>query len=140
MFFRYSVEVFKLAYVVCAHPPVLACCCIAGHSALVVAAKQTFHVELKEIPFLFFVCKEYSCKRLFPPDHPRIDSRLERTGLASTDRLARVLFALDALDAFQDFLSARRRLADLPADLRSFRPDASPPKRIRHRSTEGDRA
>ena len=64
-------------------------------------------------------------------------SRLERTGLASTDRLARVLFALDA---FQDFLSARRRLADLPADLRSFRPDASPPKRIRHRSTEGDRA
>ena len=67
-------------------------------------------------------------------------SRLERTGLASTDRLARVLFALDALDAFQDFLSARRRLADLPADLRSFRPDASPPKRIRHRSTEGGRA
>ena len=70
-------------------------------------------------------------------------SRLERTGLASTDRLARVLFALDALDAFQDFLAARRRLADLPSDLRSFRPGAHPPKRIRHRradAAEGGRA
>ncbi len=38
-------------------------------------------------------------------------SRLERTGLASTDRLARGLFALDALDAFQDFLAARRGTA-----------------------------
>ena len=67
-------------------------------------------------------------------------SRLERTGLASTDRLARVLFALDALDPFQNFLSSRRRLADLPTDLRSFRPEAQPPKRIRHRraaSTKG---
>ena len=59
-------------------------------------------------------------------------SRLERTGLASTDRLARVLFALDALDPFLDFLSARRRLADLPTDLRSFRPSAPRPARIRH--------
>ena len=59
-------------------------------------------------------------------------SRLERTGLASIDRLARVLFALDALDAFQDFLAARRRLADLPTDLRSFRPDAPKPSRVRH--------
>ena len=56
-------------------------------------------------------------------------SRLERTGLASTDRLARVLFAPDALDS----LAARRRLADLPTDLRSFRPGAPKPARIRHR-------
>ena len=68
-------------------------------------------------------------------------SRLERTGLASTDRLARILFALDALDAFQDFLVARRRLADLPTDLRSFRPDAPKPVRIRHRhASKGDTA
>jgi transcriptional regulator with XRE-family HTH domain len=68
-------------------------------------------------------------------------SRLERTGLASTDRLARILFALDALDAFQDFLVARRRLADLPTDLRSFRPDAPKPVRIRHRhASKGDSA
>ena len=59
-------------------------------------------------------------------------SRLERTGLASTDRLARVLFALDALEAFQDFLASRRRLADLPTDLRSFHPHAPKPSRIRH--------
>ena len=59
-------------------------------------------------------------------------SRLERTGLASTDRLARILFSLDALDAFQGFLVDRRRLADLPTDLRSFRPDATRPVRIRH--------
>ena len=67
-------------------------------------------------------------------------SRLERTGLASTDRLARVLFALDALDAFQDFLAERRRLANLPSDLRDFRPDAPKPTRIRHRSTKGGKA
>ncbi|MBQ9727614.1 MAG: helix-turn-helix transcriptional regulator [Kiritimatiellae bacterium] len=68
-------------------------------------------------------------------------SRLERTGLASTDRLARILFALDALAAFQDFLVARRRLADLPTDLRSFRPDAPKPVRIRHRhASKGDSA
>lgn len=68
-------------------------------------------------------------------------SRLERTGLASTDRLARILFALDALDAFQDFLVDRRRLADLPTDLRSFRPDAPKPVRIRHRhASKGDSA
>ncbi len=61
-------------------------------------------------------------------------SRLERTGLASTDRVARILFALDALDAFQDFLAARLRLADLPTDLRTFHPDAPKPSRIRHPS------
>ena len=43
-----------------------------------------------------------------------------------------LMFSLDALDAFQDFLVDRRRLADLPTDLRSFRPDATRPVRIRH--------
>ena len=68
-------------------------------------------------------------------------SRLERTGLASTDRLARILRARAAPHAFQDFLVARRRLADLPTDLRSFRPDAPKPVRIRHRhASKGDSA
>ena len=60
-------------------------------------------------------------------------SRLERTGLASTDRLARVLFALNALDAFKEFLDGQRHLADLPTDLKDFQPDAPKPLRIRHR-------
>ena len=63
-------------------------------------------------------------------------SRLERTGLASTDCLARVLFALDALDPFFDFVGQRRRLAELPVDLENFRPGARRPMRIRHRSGE----
>ena len=45
-------------------------------------------------------------------------SRLERTGLASTDALLRILFALDRIDAFQDFLKERLRLAAFPATLR----------------------
>jgi transcriptional regulator with XRE-family HTH domain len=60
-------------------------------------------------------------------------SRLERTGLASTDRVARVLFALNALDAFKEFLDGQRHLADLPTDLKAFRPDSPRRKRIRHR-------
>lgn len=66
-------------------------------------------------------------------------SRLERTGLASTDRLARVLFALDALDAFKDFLDGQKRLADLPTDLMDFHPNAPRPLRIRHRGKKGGR-
>ena len=64
-------------------------------------------------------------------------SRLERTGLASTDRVARVLFALNALDAFKEFLDGQRHLADLPTDLKAFRPDAPRPKRIRHGGRKG---
>lgn len=45
-------------------------------------------------------------------------SRLERTGLASTDSLLRILFALDRIDTFQDFLKERLRLAAFPATLR----------------------
>ena len=63
-------------------------------------------------------------------------SRLERTGLASTDRLARVLFALNALDAFKEFLDGQRHLADLPTDLKAFRPNTPRPMRIRHGNKE----
>ena len=64
-------------------------------------------------------------------------SRLERTGLASTDRVARVLFALNALDAFKEFLDGQRHLADLPTDLKAFRPNSPRPKRIRHGGRKG---
>ena len=65
-------------------------------------------------------------------------SRLERTGRITTDRLMRILFALDALDPFHDFLADRCRLADLPADLRDYHPAAPRPARIRHpRHPEG---
>ena len=64
-------------------------------------------------------------------------SRLERTGLASTDRLARVLFALNSLDDLHAFVEERRHVADLPSDLSSFHVDARRPTRIRHRKNEG---
>ena len=35
-------------------------------------------------------------------------SRLERTGLASSESLSRVLFALDQLDSFHDFLKEHK--------------------------------
>lgn len=59
-------------------------------------------------------------------------SRLERTGCVSTDRLAKVLFALDAIDGLHAFLEERNRLAALPDDLRAFSPGAPRPSRIRH--------
>ncbi len=65
-------------------------------------------------------------------------SRFERTGLASTDRLARVLFALNALDDFHAFVEERRHVADLPTDLSSFHPEARSPMRIRHRKNDRD--
>lgn len=59
-------------------------------------------------------------------------SRLERTGLASTDALFRIAFALNRLDAWQDFLNARLRLATL-----SLAADGAMPRhdvqRVRHR-------
>ena len=63
-------------------------------------------------------------------------SRMERTGLASTDRLARILFALDGLDDFKSFLDGRIRLAELPDDLSSFQSGRRRPKRVRHRKGE----
>lgn len=44
-------------------------------------------------------------------------SRLERTGLASTDALFRVAFALRQLEAIGDFLKERQRLASVPVSL-----------------------
>ena len=58
-------------------------------------------------------------------------SRLERTGLASTDSLFRILFALDRIDALQEFIKERVRLASFPMTLRESRP-ARVVKRVRH--------
>ena len=44
-------------------------------------------------------------------------SRLERTGLASTDTLFKVLFALNRLDAFADMLKEQLRLVKFPKTL-----------------------
>lgn len=58
-------------------------------------------------------------------------SRLERTGLASTDSLFRILFALDRIDALQGFIKERVRLASFPMTLRESRPERVV-KRVRH--------
>jgi len=58
-------------------------------------------------------------------------SRLERTGLASTDSLLRILFALDRIDALNDFLKERLRLAAFPMTLREDRPQRVV-QRVRH--------
>jgi transcriptional regulator with XRE-family HTH domain len=60
-------------------------------------------------------------------------SRFERTGLGSTDTLARLLFALNALDAFQEFLKERKRLARLPKSLEDYEPESKPRLRIRRK-------
>ena len=44
-------------------------------------------------------------------------SRLEQTGLASTEALFKIIFALNRLDAVHDFLKERQRLASLPVSL-----------------------
>jgi len=44
-------------------------------------------------------------------------SRLERTGLASTDTLFKVLFALNRLDAVEDALKEQLRLIKFPKTL-----------------------
>lgn len=61
-------------------------------------------------------------------------SRLERTGLASTDTLFKVLFALNRLDAFEDMLKAQLRLVKFPKTLDGDF-DAAPKvvKRVRHK-------
>jgi len=55
-------------------------------------------------------------------------SRLERTGLASTDSLFKVVFALDRLELLQEFLKERLRQASVPVSLEDL-----PPQRIIHR-------
>ena len=63
-------------------------------------------------------------------------SRLERTGLASSDVLSRVLFALDQLDSFHDFLKERSRFASFPKTLEDDVPDKKI-LRVRHKRGNG---
>ena len=62
-------------------------------------------------------------------------SRLELTGLSSTDALMRILFALNRLDALMDFLKGRLRLAELPTTLQEL-PQTKPVLRVRLRKGE----
>ena len=67
-------------------------------------------------------------------------SRLERTGLASTDTLFRILFALNRLDPFFDMLKEQLRLAKFPKTLEG--PDTNAlktVKRVRRKRKEGER-
>ena len=59
-------------------------------------------------------------------------SRLELTGLGSTDAVLKILFALNQLDAVSDFLKERQRLADLPTTLQEELPK-KPVLRVRMR-------
>lgn len=59
-------------------------------------------------------------------------SRLELTGLASTDVVFRILFALEKLDSVQAFLAERLRLASFPLHLNEPEP-AREIQRVRHR-------
>lgn len=59
-------------------------------------------------------------------------SRLEVTGLGSTDSLFKILFALNRLDAVMDFVKERQRLADLPTTLQEPVP-SKPILRVRSR-------
>lgn len=66
-------------------------------------------------------------------------SRLERTGLASTDSLLKIVFALDRFEIFQDFLKERLRIASIPTSLEAV----SPPRviqRVRKRKEGGGMA
>ena len=61
-------------------------------------------------------------------------SRLERTGLASTDTLFKVLFALNRLDAFADMLKEQLRLVKFPKTLEGdFNPTPKVVQRVRHK-------
>ena len=65
-------------------------------------------------------------------------SRLERTGLASTDTLFKVLFALNRLESVEDMLKAQLRLAQFPKTLEGDSETLSKVvQRVRHkRSTK----
>ena len=61
-------------------------------------------------------------------------SRLERTGLASTDTLFKVLFALNRLEAVADMLKAQLRLVKFPKPLEGdFEPAPKVVHRVRHK-------
>ena len=57
-------------------------------------------------------------------------SRLERTGLASTDSLFKILFALDQLDGLEGYFKERQRLVSFPKNLSED--DVMPVQRVRH--------
>ena len=61
-------------------------------------------------------------------------SRLERTGLASTDTLFKVLFALNRLEAVEDMFKEQLRLIKFPKTLAGdFEPLPRVVKRVRHK-------
>ena len=60
-------------------------------------------------------------------------SRLERTGLASTEALFRVMFALDQIDAVEAFFKERLRLARFPKTLSGEAEPLRTVERVRHR-------
>ena len=62
-------------------------------------------------------------------------SRLELTGLGSTDAVLKILFALNRLDTVADFLKECRRLAELPTTLQE-EPRTKPVLRVRKRKGE----
>ena len=63
-------------------------------------------------------------------------SRLERTGLAATDSLLKVMFALDQIDAFEAFLKERVRLAHFPKSLDQTANKSRTVLRVRHRKAD----
>lgn len=61
-------------------------------------------------------------------------SRLERTGLASTETLFKVLFALNRLDVFSDMLKEQLRLIRFPKSLEGdIRTSAKVVRRVRRK-------
>ena len=61
-------------------------------------------------------------------------SRLERTGLASTDTLFKVLFALNKLESVEDMLKAQLRLVKFPKTLDGdIDPMHKVVRRVRHK-------
>lgn len=60
-------------------------------------------------------------------------SRLERTGLAATDALFRVMFALNLLEGAADYLGGQLRLLAIPKTLFGDEAQPRPIRRVRHR-------
>jgi len=62
-------------------------------------------------------------------------SRLELTGLGSTDAMMKILFALNRLDAFAEYLKDCQRRAELPITLQEM-PRTKPVLRVRMRKVK----
>ena len=65
---RDAVEVFQLSDVICGHPAVLAADGVPVHAALVIAAEQTFQIELHEIHAFFVLGQKRPLNGLLPAD------------------------------------------------------------------------